>query len=479
MERQPSYPCRDGFLSYEQVGVFLDRLLESFPQFVKREIVGRSYENREIYAYLLHRETEHDSSNIPDLLITSLLHGREPVTVSASLFFMESLVREAQVPSSESSYLLTTRRIFVVPMLNPDSYYAGSMDGSFKYRKNRRPTCETDSEAGGVDLNRNFDYHWTKSSDPCDLEYSGTEPFSEPETRVLRDYVLKKNFLAAFHIHSYGNILTYPFNWGSSERIKPQHQKFLDEIQSVMGFEKFGPASVSLGYSTFGESDDWFYAKAGVLSISPEIGSSADGFLPPADHLSEICATTNDRIRYWAYKCGAELSVDGLETGSIILKNSGLSDWNGRLEVLIESGERTCRVDMNITVPHNDVNKRTELPDCDYDITGTVCLNEMSLNCRCFDVVNGSFAEAIGGKISIAPRFPGHLGTEPEIRARELESADLSSPDYGMIAIVILIGIIFSFFVGRLIRRTLFPRQAVYIEMAEQGLSPTEIGFTR
>ena len=45
----------------------------------------------------------------------------------------------------------------------------------------------------GVDLNRNFDkeYGSYSSDDPCQEDYRGTEAFSEPETRALRDYVLK------------------------------------------------------------------------------------------------------------------------------------------------------------------------------------------------------------------------------------------------------------------------------------------------
>ncbi len=59
------------------------------------------------------------------------------------------------------------------------------------WRKNRR-TIEN-SECDGIDLNRNFDkgYGDYSSDDPCQEDYRGTEAFSEPEARALRDYVLK------------------------------------------------------------------------------------------------------------------------------------------------------------------------------------------------------------------------------------------------------------------------------------------------
>ena len=39
----------------------------------------------------------------------------------------------------------------------------------------------------GVDLNRNFPVGWEKRFGVCDSTYGGEEPFSEPETRALRD----------------------------------------------------------------------------------------------------------------------------------------------------------------------------------------------------------------------------------------------------------------------------------------------------
>lgn len=42
----------------------------------------------------------------------------------------------------------------------------------------------------GVDLNRNFPYKWGEKNfpnvfDPCDEEYGGDKPFSEPETQAI------------------------------------------------------------------------------------------------------------------------------------------------------------------------------------------------------------------------------------------------------------------------------------------------------
>ena len=69
-------------------------------------------------------------------------------------------------------------------------------------RKNNRQTGDCDGVHQGVDLNRNYDVSVLpadsdhKDLNPCGHTYRGPEPFSEPETRAMRDFVLKhKNTL--------------------------------------------------------------------------------------------------------------------------------------------------------------------------------------------------------------------------------------------------------------------------------------------
>ena len=91
----------------------------------------------------------------------------------------------------------------MVPCVNPDGYEYSRNHFSF-WRKNRRQNADG---TYGVDLNRNFPIGFNKSTITTSNVYGGPEPFSEPETRALRDFVLAHpNITIALDYHSQGNV---------------------------------------------------------------------------------------------------------------------------------------------------------------------------------------------------------------------------------------------------------------------------------
>ena len=373
-----------GFPSFDEATEILENLVDTYPSLVSRELIGNSFEGRDIYAYRIFGKETTNNPRAPKILLTSLLHGREPVTLLVALFVMGSLLEQYTSNVTETRYLLSTRELFVVPFMNPDAYALGSTRGNLDMRKNRRPTCAGDSASSGVDLNRNFDFFWSNSSSTCAIDYGGEFPFSEPESQALANFSRTMKFVSAMHLHSYGEFLTYPFNHpNATERVSESHLDYYKQLAQVMGFSKHGPASKTLKYATSGEATDWFYGELGTVALAPEIGEERSGFYPPGSKMKKIAEKNFQRIKYWIYKSGLEISavkvseVAGTEWRRLELVNTGLS-WAGDWKIFTNCHEVSGKNLRNFSIPSNC--------PAGNDVNKVVCVNEIGLNCRCFDL---------------------------------------------------------------------------------------------
>ena len=103
-------------------------------------------------------------------LIIGGTHGDEPATVLLLESFLQSPAWAA----------LHACPVIVLPLINPDGYKRGT-------RYNAR----------GVDLNRNCAFNWNAASE----EPPGTAPWSEPESRALRDFMLARRPAKIVSLH--------------------------------------------------------------------------------------------------------------------------------------------------------------------------------------------------------------------------------------------------------------------------------------
>jgi len=81
--------------------------------------------------------------------------------------------------------------------------------------------CKGLYESIGVDLNWNYGYKFDfdeigSSSNPCDEQYWGSSPFSEPEVSSMKNFLeTHKDIKIAINLHSWGNLLITPYNYDS------------------------------------------------------------------------------------------------------------------------------------------------------------------------------------------------------------------------------------------------------------------------
>lgn len=166
----------------------------------------------------------------PDLLITMAYNLAESYTSNKGL-----KIGNYSTNFSDIKNLLEKMDIFIIPLVNPDGRVhvqtKREEGGEPMWRKNMYPNpnstdqCSEQESEGlegniGVDLNRNFDHMWSSGigsrSKTCSINYRGAKPFSEPETRNIKNLIQKySNIKWLIDVHSNGQTILYP--WGFDE----------------------------------------------------------------------------------------------------------------------------------------------------------------------------------------------------------------------------------------------------------------------
>lgn len=279
-----------------------------------------------------------ESKEVPRVLVTAMMHSREFASLTVVLYWMRRMLGDYEL-DARCKYLLSTREFWVIPVLNIDGFIANKNSRSKMIRKNARPTCPRRQEQGGVDLNRNFDYAWKPNSHAvCQEEYPGTAPFSEPESQAVRDVVTGRKFTMAINYHTFGSMLTHPFNHAKqgASLLPPDDRAIYNELEKELKFDLFGPAQSTVGYTTTGEADDWLYGKMGIISMTPEVGPENDGFHPPQRHIAQIDELNYGRLLSMAEKSGFEPTVHWVRRGQqsfqpLEIGNTGLAPAKVRI----------------------------------------------------------------------------------------------------------------------------------------------------
>ncbi len=137
------------------------------PAVIGKKVIGQSVDGRDIVAWHL------GEKGGPKVLLVATMHGNE----GAPRQILQAL-RDGRTVGGIN--------LWVVPTYNPDGLAAGT-------RKN----------AHGVDLNRNFPFHWAD----LDGNYeSGPHAGSEPETRAMMGFLrsFRPGSIVSFHQPLYG-----------------------------------------------------------------------------------------------------------------------------------------------------------------------------------------------------------------------------------------------------------------------------------
>ncbi len=275
------------FYTLEEIYSEFDKLILKYKDyFIKYEIIGKSFEGRNIYCYSFGAPLENSK---PQILLTALHHAREPASVVAIIYFLQKILDDAKKGEINAKNLLNERTIFVIPVVNPDGYYFNQIkypNGGGLWRKNR---YKINDSTFGVDLNRNYGpYEFWNSpnggsvSTPQSNLYRGSEPFSELETRAIRDFCNAKNIRLALNYHTYGDVLIAPYSSLSKETSDSVLFRYLSSEMTKYNKSAFGLDIKTIGYAACGTADDWMHydnsLRNSILAMTPEVGNIIDSF---------------------------------------------------------------------------------------------------------------------------------------------------------------------------------------------------------
>ncbi|MFN4220614.1 MAG: M14 family metallopeptidase [bacterium] len=275
---------KDFIRDYEKIVNSMKELAAKYPDKVSLEVIGKTFEGRDLIVMKIN--TNKDNPNKKSLLVTGLHHAREWATGESAINIAEKLLQDYP-DNEEVKNLLDNTDLYIFPVVNPDGYEY-SLKKSAWWRKNRKVF----EKGVGVDLNRNYyteknpelyrprddkpDSTWDDygASDSVYSDtYRGPYGASEEEVRAIQEFVNKNNIQTVIDIHSYGNMILFP--WGHTTQPTEWdniYKEVGNEMNKVVGNKYWVSQSIYL-YPATGTSEDYHHEE-GRFNYTLEIGRS-------------------------------------------------------------------------------------------------------------------------------------------------------------------------------------------------------------
>jgi carboxypeptidase T len=291
--------------NYQRTQAALQTMQAANADIASLVVIGPSLEGRNITAIHINTTPEAHTgshqSNKPGAVFMGNHHAREHLSVEIPLMMADYLLRNRAEPRIAA--LLDTRDIWIIPMVNPDGSEWDVSTGRYKFwRKNRR---NNGNGTFGVDLNRNYGFQWGtggSSTDGSSDVYMGPQPFSEPETQAIRNFVdnhLNTKVLLSFH--TFSELILYP--WGHSNDPVPNatdRATFQRMAQTMAQWNHYTPEQSSDLYIASGDTTDWAYGTHGIFAFTFELSPSNmfDGGFYPGDIIDRVFADNLQPVLY-------------------------------------------------------------------------------------------------------------------------------------------------------------------------------------
>ncbi|MEY4616440.1 MAG: hypothetical protein RJB66_1400 [Pseudomonadota bacterium] len=295
LNKPSDFPSADSaYHNYEELTQALRTMAAENSDIVALDSIGKTVEGREIW----HLRISTDLSNSrqkPAVIFMGGHHAREHLSIDTPLRLTQKFLQDYRSGDSRVVRLVQSREIHMIPMVNPDGAEFDIVNGNYRmWRKNRRPNSDG---SFGVDLNRNYGFHWGtggSSKNPRQDTYMGTAPFSEPETQAIKNFVEQQdNATLLLSFHTYSQLILYP--WGHTyDPIADAKDLsvYRSMAQAMSQWNQYTTQQSSELYQASGDTTDWAYGTQHIFSftfeLDPAFSGGGWGFYPGSGVIAEV-----------------------------------------------------------------------------------------------------------------------------------------------------------------------------------------------
>jgi hypothetical protein len=255
-------------------------------------------------------DNAHMKEDEPSILFNGVHHAEEVLGCEVIMGMIEDLLSRYPEDTLVRKWVDSTE-IWFIPVLNPDGHNIVTTAVDTGWRKNLRDNNNNgiiDLDYDGVDLNRNYDFHWDEGGDsiPSGYFYRGPYPFSENETQAIRDLCQRELFVASINYHSpsysIGEVVYYPWIlYDPNAPLLPPDFNIIIHLanrisENIITDDHSGHYWSQIGDGNVGNARNWMYGTLGILSFTIEICSQR--VQPPPSEVDDI-VERNMEGAYW------------------------------------------------------------------------------------------------------------------------------------------------------------------------------------
>jgi hypothetical protein len=290
----------------------LDSIARQNPTIVHLDTLGWSTRDSLIIPAVKISDHADQEEDEPAILFIGGHHAEEVLGTEICLYMIRDLVTRYNQDSARTHWI-NNREIWFVPLLNPEGHEVVLTDLDTIWRKDKRDNNDNgifDLDYDGVDLNRNYDFHWSGGGtmDPTSENYRGPYPFSENETRAIRDLARAHKFVFAISYHSprtgIGEVVYYP--WRDPSGYPPDIlfiRQVVDSVaKSIVNDNGNGRYSPMIGDTLDGMCRNWLYGVCGTFAYEIEVSHACQ---PPGGKVDSICIRNLPGAYYLLSRSGA------------------------------------------------------------------------------------------------------------------------------------------------------------------------------